>query len=170
MFPDRQTAEAEAEKLAKKLEKRELPGLMVNGRERLIYERALEIARSTGLDLDILVMDAVTARTILRGVSSTEAAKFHVEHTASVISRTVAEVVEELVNDRTKNGRSPAYIRDLRTRLGNFAEAFKCPISSVGTKDIEAYLDSTGAQSCRGPKVLEIVESQIGECDHRQAE
>ncbi|MBP8258771.1 MAG: hypothetical protein KA118_03810 [Verrucomicrobia bacterium] len=146
LFPDQQSAEAEAEKLGKKLEKREMPGLMLNGRERLIYERALAAVRPTGLDLDILVMDAVAARTTLKGVPLTEAARFHVEHTASVISRTVAEVVEELVSDRTKNGRSPAYIRDLRTRLGNFAEAFKCPIASVGTKDIEAYLDSTGAQ------------------------
>ncbi|MCX8154836.1 MAG: hypothetical protein N3J91_00040 [Verrucomicrobiae bacterium] len=119
MFPDRQTAEAEAEKLAKKFEKRELPGLMVNGRERLIYERALEAARPTGLDLDILVMDAVTARTTLKGVSLAEAARSYVEHSANVISKLVAEVVEELVNDRIKNGRSAPYIRDLRNRLGN---------------------------------------------------
>jgi hypothetical protein len=46
LFPDQQSAEAEAEKLAKKLEKRELPGLMLNGRERLIYERALEAVRA----------------------------------------------------------------------------------------------------------------------------
>jgi hypothetical protein len=30
--------------------------------------------------------------------------------------------------------------------VGNFAEVFKCPIASVGTRDIEAYLDSPGAQ------------------------
>ena len=55
---------------------------MLNGRERLIYERALAAVRPTGLDLDILVMDAVAARTTLKGVPLTEAARFHVEHTA----------------------------------------------------------------------------------------
>ncbi len=90
---------------------------MLNGQERLIYGRALETVGPTGFDLDILVMHAVAARQTLKGVSLTEAARFHVDHTASVISRTVAEVVEELVNDSTKNGRSPGYIWDLRIRL-----------------------------------------------------
>ncbi|MCW5556078.1 MAG: hypothetical protein KIS67_28470 [Verrucomicrobiae bacterium] len=83
----------------------------------MIYERAPETAWHTGFDLEIPRLGCVAARLTLKGVSVTETARFHVEHTASTISRTVAEVVEEPVNDRTKNGRSPGYIWDLRIRL-----------------------------------------------------
>jgi integrase len=74
-----------------------------------------------------------------------EAARFYVENHTNIVQKRVSEVVQELVNDRQKNGRSPSYLRDLRTRLGNFADSFKCPIASVNPENIEAYLDSTGA-------------------------
>jgi hypothetical protein len=144
-FPDAATAQAEAEKLRGRMDRGLMPGLLLVGRDRVIYERARDAARLTRLDLDLLVKEAADARTILGDASLVDAAKFYVEHQVNVIKKTVAEVVGELVNDRVKNGRAASYIRDLRTRLGNFADSFKCPISSVTPENIEAYLDSTGA-------------------------
>lgn len=146
VYPTRSTAEAEAEKLCRKMTRGVMPGLLLNGRERLMYERALEAARPVQLDLDMLVKDAAEARTMLGGTSLADAARFYMEHRYKVVQKTVGEVVRDLVNDRLKNGRSASYIRDLRTRLGNFAKSFKCPISSVTPENIEAYLDSTGAR------------------------
>jgi hypothetical protein len=82
---------------------------------------------------------------ILGKGSLAEAARFYVENHINIVQKQVSDVVQELVNDRQKNGRSSSYLRDLRTRLGNFANSFKCPISSVTPENIEAYLDSTGA-------------------------
>jgi hypothetical protein len=146
VFPNRSTAEAEARKLRCKIDSGVMPGLLLSGRQRLIYERALEIARTTGLDLDILTKDAAEARAVLGTASLTDAARLYVEHRTKIVQKTVGEVVQDLVNDRVKNGKSAAYIRDLRTRLGHFAQAFKCPISSVNWEDIEKYLDKTGAK------------------------
>jgi hypothetical protein len=146
MFPDRSIAEAEAAKLRRKIDNGVLPGLLLNGRERLIYERALETARTTGLDLDTLTKDAAEARAVLRTVSLTDAARFYVDYQAKLITKTVSEVVAELVEDRVKNDKSPLYVRDLKKRLGDFAGVFKCPISSVDWKDIEKYLDGIGGK------------------------
>jgi len=146
LYPDRSVAEKEAAKLRHKIDIGIMPGLLLNGRERLIYERSLETARISGLDLDVLTKDAMEARAILGTASLADAARLYVEHRTKVVQKTVAEVVQELVNDRVKNGKSAAYIRDLRTRLGHFAQAFKCPIASVNWEDIEKYLDKTGAK------------------------
>src|SRR5690606_23223771 len=130
-FPDQATAEREAGKIARKLDQGIMPGLLLNGRERLIYERAQEMTNKLGLDLDVLVATAADARSLLGDVSLVDAARFYVEHRLKVCHRTVAEVVAELVSDRLKNGKSATYIRDLRSRLGRFADVFCCPISSV---------------------------------------
>lgn len=144
-FSDAAIAQAEAEKLRGRMDRGLMPGLLLVGRDRVIYERAKEAARPTRLDLDLLAKEAAEARSILGDASLVDAAKFYVEHQVKVIKRTVAEVVLELVNDRVKNGRAASYVRDLRIRLGNFADSFKCPISSVTPENIESYLDSTGA-------------------------
>ncbi len=146
LYSDLVTAQKEAEKLRERMDRGLMPGLLLNGMERLVYERALQAARPTGLDLDILVKEAAAARSLLGTASLLDAARYHTEHQGKVLKKSVTEVVQELVEARTKNGRSAAYIRDLRTRLGDFAEAFKCPISSVTPENIEAYLDSTGAR------------------------
>ncbi|MFO1501319.1 MAG: recombinase family protein [Verrucomicrobiota bacterium] len=53
-FRDLATAEQQANKLAGKMGRSEPPGLLVTGRDRLIYERAVEAARAAGIDLDML--------------------------------------------------------------------------------------------------------------------
>jgi hypothetical protein len=106
LYFDLATAEQEAEKLRDRMDKGLMPGLLLNGLERLVYERALEAARPTGLDLDILVQEAAAARSLLAGATLLDAARYHAEHQAKVVKRRVAEAVQELVNDRVKNGRS----------------------------------------------------------------
>jgi integrase len=59
----------------------------------------------------------------------------------------VSEVVEELINSKKNpsRNRKPAsekYVKDLRSRLDRFSEAFKCPISSISPEDVREYLDS----------------------------
>lgn len=61
-------------------------------------------------------------------------------HPANMPKRTVAEVVDEMVEDRTASGCSPAHIRDLKDRLGRFADAFQMPIAEVTAPLVREYL------------------------------
>src|SRR5262249_5222516 len=84
VYPDLATAEKQVEKLRERMDRGLMPGLLLNGLERLVYERALEAAKPTGLDLDILVKEAVAARSLLKDASLLDAARYHAEHQAKV--------------------------------------------------------------------------------------
>src|SRR5262249_33514133 len=55
-------------------------------------------------------------------------------------AKTVRNVVDELIESKTKAGKSDVYIKDLRLRLGQFEDAFKTPIAGITGKEIEDFL------------------------------
>ena len=118
--------------------------LTLDGRNRLIYERANELAGFAGVDLDVLVSRAVEASKIAGGLEHLpEAARLYAEQHHGVVQKTVSEVVTELIEDRRGKGRSELYLRDLRVRLERrVAIAFKMRIASIKTSDIETFLSS----------------------------
>jgi integrase len=65
----------------------------------------------------------------------------NVEANAKITSATVAEVVASFITSREKNGSSDRYLRDCRNRLGKLRDAFRCPISSITSSDLSAWLD-----------------------------
>ena len=68
---------------------------------------------------------------------------FATNHSSNpLIKKTVAEVVEELIKGKEAKGRSLFHTKDLRLRLGRFADAFHCPIASVDPCDIDRFLNS----------------------------
>src|SRR2546428_252442 len=52
VFPELRLAQTEAEKFRSKMDAGLLPGILLSGRDRLIYERALAAAGRTGIELD----------------------------------------------------------------------------------------------------------------------
>ena len=117
--------------------------LTLDGKARFVYERAVELANSTGLELDTLVARAVEAAAITGGFEHlNEAARLFESQHRGVISKTIAEVIAELIENRRGSNASELYIRDLRVRLEKrFAKAFKVPIASVTTGDIQQFID-----------------------------
>ena len=117
--------------------------LTLDGKDRFVYERAMELAATTGLELDALVARAVEAATITGGFEHlNEAARLFESQHRGVISKTVAEVVAELIENRRGSNASELYLRDLRVRLEKrFAAAFVVPITSVTTADIQQFID-----------------------------
>ena len=115
----------------------------LDGRQRFVYERAMELAASTGLELDSLVARAVEAANITGGFDHlNEAARLFESQRRGIVCRTVAEVVTELIENRRASNLSDLYLRDLRLRLERrFAAAFKVPISSVTTSDIQSFIE-----------------------------
>ena len=131
-----------AQEVANKIGDGALNVLALDGRERFVYQRATELAAKTGLELDVLVARAVEASTILGNTEHlVDAARLYNSHHGGIVRKLVPEVVSEPIENRRNSGRSVLYVRDLRVRLEQrFAAAFKVPITSVTTADIENFL------------------------------
>lgn len=79
----------------------------------------------------------------LGGVSLETAVAFCLaRHPANLQRRTVADVVAEFQEAKTKDGASPAYLRDLKFRLRAFANTFRCAIGAVDEPGLNAWLRS----------------------------
>jgi integrase len=72
-----------------------------------------------------------------------EAVEFFIRRNpASLEQRTVRQVVDELIDQKTKGGRGDVYLKDLTGRLGKFADAFQMNIGQVTGPLMEKYLSS----------------------------
>ena len=61
-------------------------------------------------------------------------------HPAGLPRKTVREVVDEMLAVKTNAGVSEPYAKELRLRLGQFADAYAVPISTVSSKQIQDWL------------------------------
>ena len=86
-------------------------------------------------------------------VGLSEVIEFYLKrHPIGLPSKTIREVVDELIASKASSGKSAVYIKDLNSRLGAFANNFNVRISNVTGKQIEEYI--------RGLKTLGSDESQ----------
>jgi len=136
-----EAAYKEAESAARSLANGELDVLTLRSEDRRSYVRSLANLKPTGVDLETATKEYAQARAILRGASLLEAARIHAQRQYDLIeTKTVAEVVAGLVQQKMEKGRDEMYVKDLRLRLNRFAESFHCPISSITTQEIEVFL------------------------------
>jgi hypothetical protein len=93
-------------------------------------------------DLNVAASDYVAAvKRLPQTVSLKEAVDFYLKrHPTDLPVKTTGEVVAELIESKIKSGKSDVYIKDLRLRLGQFANAFNVPLSIVSGKQIEDFL------------------------------
>jgi len=143
-FSDLAKAKREAEQAAIKIGTGEIEALKLKGHDRTDYVRAMQKLREwkPDADLNLAVTDYVAAmRRLPENTSLKEVLDFFVKrHPVGLPSKTVRDVMNELIESRTRSGKSDVYIKDLRLRLGQFADAFQVPISSVTGKQIEDFL------------------------------
>jgi len=131
----------EAESAARSLANGEMDVLTLRSDDRLSYLRSLANLKPTGVDLETATKEYAEARAILRGASLLEAARIHAQRQHHLVeTKTVTEVVAGLVQQKMEKGRDEVYVKDLRLRLNRFAKSFNCPISSITTQQIEAFL------------------------------
>jgi integrase len=155
-FSDLAKARREAELISLKLANFEGEALKLKGHDRSDYVRAMQKLREWKPDanLHLAVNDYVAAvRRLPQHVSLSEALEYYLKrHPIGLPQKTVREVVNELIESKTKAGKSAVYIKDLDSRLGNFADKFNIRISAVTGKEIEQYI--------RGLKTLNKEESE----------
>ncbi len=140
-FADLELAKTEAETIANKLSTGELDVLTLTSENRLSYVRAVEVLRPTGVPLEMAAMQFAEAFKVLNGASLLEAAKLYAkQHPHGMPQKKVPEVVKELLKVKKLDGMSDVYLKDLRGRLGRFAEHFTGAISLITSGEIEDFL------------------------------
>jgi len=133
-------AKARANEIAVQIERGERDILKLTSADRAGYIAALNLLQPLGIPLHAAVEEYVAARAHLDGESLLSAAKAYARRAHSHTDKPVAEIVAELLRDRTQNGASDRYIWSLRCDLNRFAAAFHCNIGSVTARLIEQWL------------------------------
>lgn len=141
-FTDLEKAKLEAEAQASKLSRGDLDAMQITGKDRLVYGRALETVRETGIPLDAVALEYSEARKHLDGVSLVDAAKFYARHHGRGIKhKAIADAVGEMIAAKETAGVSELYLADLRYRLGVFRDAFHCDVNALAPDDVKAFFE-----------------------------
>jgi integrase len=135
-------AQREAEAKASQLSRGDIDAMQFSGGDRLVYGRALEAIREHGMPLDAAALQYSEAVKLLGHVPLLDAARFYVAHHGQGIKRKpVADAVHEMLAAKRLDGLSEVYLRDLRHRLGAFADSFHCDVASVTPDDVRNFFE-----------------------------
>jgi integrase len=141
-FNDLEKATNEAEAKAAQLSRCDGAAATFSGRDRHIYERALEEIKGFDVPLDAAAHEYKEACKLLDGVPLVDAARFYSRHHGRGITRkSVADAVDAMIAAKAAKGLSQVYLADLRYRLGVFKEAFHCDVSAVAPDDVAGFFE-----------------------------
>jgi integrase len=139
-FADLDKAKLEAEAQASKLSRGDVDAMQLTGKDRLVYGRAIEAIRESGVTLDAAALEYSEACKHLDGISLVDAAKFYARHHGRGIKRKpIADAVDEMIATKKASGLSELYLSDLRYRLGAFKAAFHCDVNALVPDDIGTF-------------------------------
>lgn len=139
-FSDFDEAKKTAEATATRLESGDREALGMKSTEAQSYGLAARTLKPLGVPIHVAAGEYAEAAKWLGGASMIEAAKFYAKHHGNkVVTMTVPEVYAEFMTAQKADGASVRYVQDCRSRLGRFAEAFKCSIGTVLAADMEAW-------------------------------
>ena len=140
-FADLGLASTEAETVANKMSTGELNVLKLTSDDRLAYVRAMEVLKPIGVSLEMAVIQFAEAHRLLDGESLQEAVRFYMKKNPNRLpKKSIPDLVEELIQAKSADGLSDVYLRDIKGRLGRFAEAFPGPVHLLTCGEIEAFL------------------------------
>jgi integrase len=149
----------EAQRIARKISLGQVGAAEINHRQAASYATAVDHLKPTGDSLELAAARYAEAVKILGGNSACllEAVRDYARrHPASLESKPVDDVVQELIAIKKSRGASDRYLGDLKSRLGRFADAFRTSVSSVSRADIQSWLDDlpVGPQSYRNYRTV----------------
>lgn len=143
-FAELEDAKAEAANIADKLAGFDAAALRLNGNDALKYQEAQQAIAASGsmLSLNAIAQEYARARSVLGGDHIVEAARYYKKHVdVDLPQMTVAEAVRKFRDAKAAENLSPAYLHDIDVLLGDFAENFQCPLSSIQPEDLREYLN-----------------------------
>jgi integrase len=100
----------------------DVDAVQLTGKDRLVYGRALDAIKATGVALDAAATEYAQAAKALAGHSLMDAANFYMRHQANgVTGRMVSDAIEDFRQAKSGAGRSSVYLKEIRYRLGSVA-------------------------------------------------
>jgi integrase len=142
-FAELETARREATNIAQTLADGDMEALKLTGAERQIYVEAERAIAGTGLPLHSVAHEFARAFNILGGAHIVDAARYYKKHVDVDLPQiTASEAVAKFHEAKKAEGMSRMYLNDIRWLLGDFAESFQCPLSSVQPEDLREYLNA----------------------------
>jgi integrase len=136
-------AEREARFILTKLANAEGEVLKLTGLDRAAHVHAMQKLCEWRHDAELnsAVADYVAAvKRLPETVTLKECVNFYLSrHPIGLPRKTVREVVDEMLTVKTNAGISEPYAKELRLRLGQFADACAVPISTVSSKQIQDW-------------------------------
>lgn len=142
-FTQEAAALEQARQLARTLSAGQTQAASLSAQEIAVYARLRELVRPTGLPLEVVVSQFLEAHQLLGGDSLFDAVHFYLQHRpAQVVPVTVSAAVAEYLKLKEGQQRSLRHVRDLRSRLGRFAQAHACEVSHITTAMVQRWLNA----------------------------
>ena len=143
-FSDLTSATALAEQTATALSRGDWAASTFTGTDASIYADACERVARFRVSLTEAISEFGAARSKLpSGVSLIEVVSDYLQrHPIGAVQKTVSEVLSEFIRDREAAKCSTVHLRDIRSRLGQFAGAFQMPIQSLTALLVRDWLRS----------------------------
>ncbi len=143
-FADLEEAKREAVFVAAKLASGENQVLHLTSTDRTVYLGSVELLRPLNVPLNIAVGEYVSAvKALPEGATLKEAVDFFRKRNPCALeSRTVQQVVDEMLAAKRAANLSDVHVKDLESRLGRFAGDFQMNIGGVSTAMLQAWLDA----------------------------
>lgn len=140
-FADYADALQKAEEVFRQIGAGDHATLHLKADDRIIYQRAVALLKKCGHPLDVAAERYGDAVARLGSTPLLDAVEYYVRrHPANMPTKTVAEVFNEMLKAKEADGASAVYLRDLKFRLGELAEAFACPIAGVDAPKLNEFL------------------------------
>jgi integrase len=153
-FTTLEVAKTEADVIHNRLANTQTEVLNLTLLQKAEYVQAVNTLKqwNTAVSLQLAVADYVDAvKRLPIGISLKEAVDSHLKrHPAGLSVKTVKEVTDLLIKAKQEAGKSDVYVKDLRLRLGHFADRFNVPIASVTASQIEDFLRSARVKKKSG--------------------
>ena len=140
-FADEREARKKATQIATRLANCDGAALTLTGADAATYLRAVELLKPTAVPLELAVAQFAEVHKKLSGRSLVEAVNVFVKrHPAALPRKMVRELFEELLAAKKADGHSKVYQKDLKFRVGKFAEDFQCAIADVSEAQLNEWL------------------------------
>lgn len=142
MFASLDEAVAEGKAKASTLANGELDALHMSSQDARIYVHCVEMAKATGIPLELLVKDGVEALKVVDfKVSLLEMGKeFKRRKMHELPDKMLPVAVNEMIETRTKDGTGDAYVKLLKVYLNQLKESFNCQVRAVTSGQLADYL------------------------------
>ena len=142
-FSDYADAHNRAKSINDSVTNGDLDTLTLTADDRVMYLRSIETLKPTGRPLDKAATEYADAIQKLGNVPLTDAVAFYLKRNPRHITRkTVQQVYAEMLAAKKQDGNSKVYLKDLKFRLGKFAQAFQTAIVNITAGDLNDYLRS----------------------------